>query len=386
MIYQIICIFLFIVLLVCLVNYGVDFFFYLKNRYCRFHIGRWNNRDEWYKAVEKRAAKWLKNTPTVKITDNSRYMLLDFFTGQYRSNTIQSWQKAALILGLLDSKNDGYRKMAQKISRDLLDEHGQWKIKPVAVDCGMLSYAVLKANSDSEKIKPAMDDSIQIIKSNINDEGMISYTGGKDNPEMYVDTLGLVCPFLMLYAQVYHEPELEEIVFQQLDLYHRYGLYAETALPNHAFHIKSKMPLGVYGWGRGTAWYLIGLMDSYLFMDKELYKSQIKQWLIEAADCYLFFQREDGGFGATLQRAQTYDSSATAVMAWFYAGMNGICENKKYEAVSDKCISKLMTCTRITGAIDWCQGDTKGIGIFAQTYDIMPFAQGMVCRALAMKR
>lgn len=46
---------------------------------------------------------------------------------------------------------------------------------------------------------------------------------------------------------------------------------------------------------------------------------------------------------------------------------------------------KLLSCTRITGAIDWCQGDTKDIGVFAQTYDLMPFAQGMTLRALNLK-
>ena len=41
-----------------------------------------------------------------------------------------------------------------------------------------------------------------------------------------------------------------------------------------------------------------------------------------------------------------------------------------------------MECTRMTGAIDWCQGDTKGIGVFSQMYDTMPFAQGMALRAV----
>lgn len=62
------------------VNYSVDYFFYLKNKYCRFHIGRWQ-KDKWENAIEKKAIKWLRKTPTVKITDNSRYMLLDFFMG-----------------------------------------------------------------------------------------------------------------------------------------------------------------------------------------------------------------------------------------------------------------------------------------------------------------
>ena len=56
--------------------------------------------------MEKTALKWLKHTPTVKITDNSRYMLLDFVCGKYKSQSIQSWQKAALILGLLESQDD----------------------------------------------------------------------------------------------------------------------------------------------------------------------------------------------------------------------------------------------------------------------------------------
>lgn len=385
MLNRMIYIILLLLLVICLINYGVDFYFYLKNRYCRFHIGRWNNRNEWYRAVEKCAVKWAKQTPTVKITDNSRYMLLDLVSGKYRSNTIQSWQKAALILGLLDSKDIDYRKIAKETAMGLIDENGNWKTKPVAVDCGMLSYAVLKACNDPKMVKPAMDYSLEIIRNNINDEGMISYAGGKENPEMYVDTLGLACPFLMLYAQTYDVPELEKVVFHQLDMYHRYGMYSNTALPNHAFNIKTKMPLGVFGWGRGTAWYFIGLMDSYSLMQEQFHKEQVFQWLVESAECYLSLQRSDGGFGATLQRMQTYDSSVTAAMAWFYARMNALQSDARYVEASDKCIGKLMKCTRITGSIDLCQGDTKGIGIFAQTYDIMPFAQGMVLRAVNIK-
>lgn len=370
----------------CIVNYAVDYFYYLKDRYCRFHIGRYANVQDWHRKVEKKAAKWLRKTPTVKITDNSRYMLLDFITGKYKSHTIQSWQKAALILGLLNSRNDDYRKQAKEAAKAMIDENGRWKRKPVAVDCGMLSYAVLKAVDDPNKIKPAMDESLSVIRKNINDEGMISYTGGRENPDMYVDTIGLVCPFLMLYARMYNEAEMEKIAFRQLEVFHKYGLYSGTALPNHAFNIKSRLPLGVYGWGRGTAWYFIGLMDSYPLFKEKMHKEKVEQWLIEAANCYLDYQRKDGGFGSILQRTQTYDSSITCAMAWFYAEMGNMYKNTTYKEASEKCLKKVLNCTRITGAIDLCQGDTKDIGVFAQTYDIMPFAQGMVLRALNINK
>ena len=55
-----------------LVIFSIDLYFYLVNRYCRFHIGRWENYNEWINAVEKVCVKWSKRTPTVKITENSK--------------------------------------------------------------------------------------------------------------------------------------------------------------------------------------------------------------------------------------------------------------------------------------------------------------------------
>lgn len=374
-----------ILLVICLINYGVDFVFFLKNRYCRFHIGRWENK-EWKSAVEKTAVKWLKRTPTVKITDNSRYMLLDILNGKYRSNTIQSWQKAALILGLLESDQKESQDAARKSAMELLDESGNWKTRPTAVDCGMLSYAILKATDDINKVKPAMDFSVSIIEKSVNADGVISYTGGKDNPNLYVDTIGLTCPFLALYARQYGEIKWEDIAFHQLQTFHEYGLYMDSALPNHAYHAETKMPLGVYGWGRGTAWYVLGLIDTYDAMQNETYRSQIYNWIREAADCYVQYQRADGGFGSILQQTTTYDSSATAALAWFYLKAGWLFEQEEYKKVADRCFEKLLKCTRVTGAIDLCQGDTKGIGIFAQTYDIMPYAQGLAVRAIHLQK
>ena len=373
---------IFLLVVIALIIFGVDFYFYLKNRYCRFHIGRCTDFEKWKVSIKSVVHKWIKRTPTVKKTDNSRYMLFDMIDGNYRNKTIQSWQKAALILSLLESENEKDRELAKKVANSLIDEKGTWKESPVSVDCGMISYAVLKAADNPLRIKRAMDYSISIIVKNINDEGMISYTGGRDNPEMYVDTLGLACPFLVLYSAVYKKEEYSKIAYHQFEIFHRFGLYNDSALPNHAFNIHTKMPVGVYGWGRGVAWYVIGLLESYLGLEKDDFKEDFLVWIKEAAEKYKIYQQEDGGFGSTLQRMNTYDSSATAVLAWFYLLCSKIFNNQEYYNISEKCIKKLMKVTRITGKIDWCQGDTKAIGVFAQTYDIMPFAQGMALRAV----
>ena len=119
-----------ILLGICLLNYGIDGLFFLKDRYCRYHIGRWE-REAWRDAVRKTAVRWLKKTPTVKITDNNRYILLDIINGKYRSATIQSWQKAALILGLLGSAEPEEIHIAEESVDSMFDSSGMWKKKPV---------------------------------------------------------------------------------------------------------------------------------------------------------------------------------------------------------------------------------------------------------------
>jgi len=87
-----------------------------------------------------------------------------------------------------------------------------------------------------------------------------------------------------------------------------------------------------------------------------------------------------------LQRKQTYDSSATAAIAYFYQRCATLFESSQYSDIVEKSLEKLKRNTRITGKIDWCQGDAKGIGIFSQTYDVMPFAQGLVLRTVELYR
>ena len=67
-----------------LVIWGVDYYHYLVEKYCRYHIGRWPDKQVWRQAVEKKAIAWSVKAPTVKITDNNRYLLLDMLQGKHR--------------------------------------------------------------------------------------------------------------------------------------------------------------------------------------------------------------------------------------------------------------------------------------------------------------
>ena len=371
----------FIFLILSIIIFGVDFYFYMLNRYCRYHIGRWNNYDEWLSNVKNISIKWTRKTPVVKMTDNNRLMVIDMINGKYKNNNIQSWQLGGLLLGLCECNDKEAKEAINKLIIKLIDKDGNWVTKPTNVDCGLLSYAILKNSKDYKKIKPAMDYSIGIIEKNICEDGMIAYTSDKNVDERYVDTLGFVCPFLQLYSNIYAEEKFSKISLEQINQYNKYGLLHDTYLPNHAYNPKNKLPLGVYGWGRGVAWYVIGLIDTYIEIKDSDEKLILKQNIKNVADSYINYQREDGRFGSILQNERTYDSSATAVLAYFYSRCYEIFENPKYLEVSNKCLQKIKSVTRITGKVDWCQGDTKDIGVHSQTFDIMPFAQGFTLRA-----
>lgn len=366
-----------------LILFGVDFYFYLIEHYCRFHIGRFDNLEKWKKVVINKGRNWMIHTPTVRITDNNRYILMDMLTGQYRSNVIQSWQLGSLILGLEEYKNVYAKDVERTIDR-LIGEDGNFKKKPDSVDCGLLCYAILKG-SDSQKVKPAMDYAANLIIENIREDGMIAYTNAKNTQERYVDTIGLVVPFLFLYSEKYYKPKVREIAFKQLTEFVKYGMEPSSNLPNHAYDAITKLPLGVYGWGRGCAWYCIGLLDSYQALGNGKDKEWIKNQMLFSANQYAQYQQEDGGFSYIVQMHKGYDSSVTAVMAYYYKKCYEIFGDKQYETIYLACLSKLKSVTRITGALDWCQGDTKGIGIFAVNYDIMPFAQGYLIRCMEGK-
>lgn len=374
-----------IYLIVSLLILGFDYVldFYTKVR--RFHIGRWNNNREWEKSIKNRTYKWLIKTPTVRKTDNYRYVLFDVMKGDYRNDTIQSWQTAGLILGINEVNNAESKSILQKWLKKNMTQDGEWVRTGNKIDFALLAYAVLKATDCVLEVKPAMDSIIEIIEANKCADGMISYSQGRNTDIRFVDTLGMVCPFLAAYGVSYDKEEYVSMAVKQIKEFHEFGLLKEKSLPCHAYNVRNHTPLGVYGWGRGTAWYFLALVNTWKELPESPDKQLLEKWIFEAAENYLQYQSDDGGYCTILQGGGQYDSSVTAAMAYFYRNCGNIFHDEKYFIVAEKCLAKISKLTMKDGAVDVCQGDTHGIGVFSQVFDIMPFAQGLVLQTLAMK-
>jgi unsaturated rhamnogalacturonyl hydrolase len=373
-------------LLVCFFAVGsvilaVDFYYWLVDRCCRYRIGRWEDKESWIARYNQVVLKWLPSAPAVQISDNTHLLLWDKITGKFSRGCVQSWQTAGLILGACEYKKNDRRQVVSACTDHFIDRTGMWKKKPTHVDNAMLAYSLLKYSEDKEFIKPAMDYMIYILNEHFCDEdGLITYNHNR--PDLrYVDTLGLVCPFLVLYARTYSEPKYSKLASDQITKFGESGLYENSFLPFHAFEAPSLWPVGVFGWGRGTGWFVIAVMDSFLEMVECEERDKLKETITQMAEQYETFQRSDGGYGVFLQDKKTYDSSATAILAYFYACCFSVFQQEAYREVSMRAIEALVKNTRMSGKLDNCQGDTKDVGIFSTRFDILPFAQGMGLRA-----
>ena len=355
----------------------------------RIHIGRYNEKLDWRDSLINVSAKWINKTPKIKVTDNTRLVFIDMLKKNYTKTAIQSWQEAALLLGLIEYKKDNYNKNIEaqinKFINNKIDDNGMWIKEPQNIDIAILAYALMNVNKNiTKKCKPALDLTWNIIKNHIGEDGTVKYRKHMGNYR-YVDTIGFICAFLIKYGVEFDNNEAVDLAIKQINEYSANGMLVERNLPYHAYNVNTKEKLGLCGWGRGVGWYSIGLIDSWKELpDNNKYKAELNIYVKEFAKEIIKLQNENGGWNWTSIRKETRaDSSTTATLSWFLINACEIKEiSEECKKALDKAINYLMGVTRRSGAIDFSQGDTKDIGVYSMLFDILPFTQGFALRTI----
>jgi unsaturated rhamnogalacturonyl hydrolase len=355
----------------------------------RIHIGRYHNINLWNESITKIGVKWLKKTPKIKVTDNKRLIAIDMLKGNYTKRAIQHWQEASLILGLseyLQHYNDNEVKLEiVKYLNSKFDSSGQWKDKPKNIDGAILGYGVMKLDFiDIDRYKKSFDYIWEMIKEHIGKDGTVGYRKHMSDYR-YVDTIGFICPFLVSYGTRYNIDECIELAVKQIKKYEQYGMLDKHYIPCHAYKIENKVPLGLYGWGRGLGWYAIGLIDSWNELPKKhKYKLELEECVKKFSKAIIKYQQENGSWNWTVTRRECRaDSSATATLCWFLLNASKLNEISNDCLISsEKALHFLMNVTKREGAVDFSQGDTKDIGIYSMIFNILPFTQGFTIRSV----
>ena len=362
-------------LLILAIDFFPDFWIWQS----RIKIGRYTNQKEWQKKILEKSLSWLNVMPKTKIKDENKLIVLDILKNKYTNKTLQSWQEASLLLGL----NEAYQKNENpKIKYEILkfvnskiDKQGNWIVEPKEVDTALLAFAISEIPFLDREIKPALDFIYNLIVSKIGKETTVMYRNTTHNYR-YVDTIGFICPFLTKYGIEFQKEEAIHLAVSQIKYFEKFGLL-DNKIPCHAYEIHTKNPVGIFGWGRGVAWFIIGTLETFKILpEKHLEKKYLQNLLQLIAETLIKFQRKDGSFAWNLlDEHSRSDSSATAVFAWFFKEMN-----LKNEA--QKSLQYLQSVTQRSGAIDFSQGDTKTMGVYSQKFEILPFTQGFVLKTL----
>lgn len=341
---------LLLIVAVCLLFVMVDASVNLHEWLLRIHIGQWQDRDVWQQAVERKAKEWLIHAPTVRQTAQNRLVLWDIIRGKYRNSTIQTWQDAGLILGLGKQAAVEY----SKTHKGVLEKK---KIMPEDL---LLAYA-LKQNGS---LNPHIEEHILSCFLNVKEQGTIYYRPWVKDIR-FVDTLGMVLPFL-------HACGWDDLAKRQMDEYDKALL--NGVFPAHAYNVETELPMGVFDWGRGIGWYILALIET---ADMEGQNERI----MKLAKALLPHQKGDGGFGCFVFNPQSrMESSATVLIGLLFLCAYEQTKDATFLDAARQTEKALMKATRRNGAVDYCQGDTYGIGYYSQIFSVMPFVQGLALR------
>lgn len=363
---EILLIFVSILLAVCLCFFAADFIPMITAWIKRIHIGRYTDKKIWFEKVLAVAEKNARKLPKIPVTDKTAYTLIPKLKGEYYNFYFSSWQVASLLLA--DSANESTRKAAYRFF-----DKEDWFDRSYKTGAGFLFYAMMQSGfAEDEKFKAAVDDYIAKVFAAAGD-GTLPYV--LEYKEHYVDTLGMVCPFLIRYHQTYGCPEALELAKRQFDEFYVYGINERTGLPVHCFNPDNKMPLGIYGWGRGCGWLALALDECLGLLDEsDDYYGTLTQRATALCEALLPFQNENGSFNAIIGVPfSRQESSATAMIG-------GLLHRMGYVAESERCLDYLMSVTRINGEVDFAQGDTMGIGNYSRRFEPMPAAQAFALR------
>ncbi|MFC0560075.1 glycoside hydrolase family 88 protein [Halalkalibacter alkalisediminis] len=360
-----------------------------KDWVSRIHIGRYTDKEIWNKAISKQGVRWLNKTPKIKVTDNTRFVVLDMVKGNYMKSAIQHWQEASLLLGLSEylKTNDDIevKSEIEKFLNGKFDKEGHWIDKPNQVDVAILAYAVMKLDFvETTRYQKALDYTWELIKDHIGEDGTVGYRKSMMSYR-YVDTIGFICPFLVAYGTRYNKEECVDLAVKQIKEYEEYGMLDKHSIPCHAYKVDSHEPLGLYGWGRGLGWFAIGLIDAWNELSGDSkYKSVLDQSVEQFARACINMQQKNGSWNWTVTRKESRpDSSTTATLAWFLVNAAKIDKitNESLRS-SEMAINYLMKVTRKNGAVDFSQGDTKDIGVYSTLFNVLPFTQGFSSRTI----
>ncbi len=212
-------------------------------------------------------------------------------------------------------------------------------------------------------------------------EGSFFYRPAGGETYIFVDTIGLSCPFLYQYGEIFDRQEYRELALRQIVNFLSYGMDGATGLPYHGYDMADGYKYGIIGWGRAAGWLLRGMMGC---MTSDYGRERLSAPCVALMDAVLSCQRQDGYFSWQLQAMEgPADTSAVGmVCAAIKRGLSmGLFAGERYENALLAGRRALERSVR-DGLVYHCSGECEGFSRYPQHYAAYPWSLGPALEVL----
>ena len=201
---------------------------------------------------------------------------------------------------------------------------------------------------------------------------------------LLVDTLGMICPFLVEYGKEFNVKRAFLLAVSEFDYFRDYGLDQSLRIPFYAINLEENIALGTNNWGRGMGWYAIALAA---MVELEMCYDNSQNMGLYSAEAQAFFENIqklslNGLFSQFPGTSRKLDSSATTML--MYSGAKFIELKDKKPVWYKKAKEELSTLIKTNGKIGFCSGDTVSVNLYSKTFGESELSQGFLLLLLAL--
>jgi len=225
------------------------------------------------------------------------------------------------------------------------------------------------------KFKQIADELYQITKLLISSDyetPLIFYRKNQSEKLYIVDTLGMICPFLIIYGNLFQEEDAIHLAFEQLQYYTAYGLDKDSFLPAHAIFQTNKIKVGPHNWGRGIGWYFFPMSEYHKYVDNQAFDRELAG-LMESLNV---LKTEAGTWNQFLGTSNKFDASPTVMYMY---GFNNI----KPSTYSREDIFNLLKPHIYNGIIGPTSGGAFSVNNYSRTFGQSELTQGIFLMLLS---
>lgn len=304
-----------------------------------------------------------------------------------------NWPNGLLAKSLMDYYMQNKNTEEARVIIDCLKKYyGKWikkHHKLYYVDDIVSGMALIDLHqvTGEEKYKQAAEAMIQFLYHHERDAaGSFLYRPKQENQYVFADMIGMVCPFLCKYGNVYDDKNAINQAVVQIRNFIEYGMDEKTGLPYHGYHYESGVKYGIIGWGRATGWLMLGMSEALAYMGEERPEYEIiKQAYRRIVDKVEAYQLEGGLYSWQLGAKEgPVDTSATGMILYSIARSletNVLIGIHKSRMIRGRdAMRASVKDGRIYGALAECQG----FCMYPQVYGEYPWSLGPALSLFAM--